>query len=77
MYPEELQSGVVLKRSPFLVVKQLNNNEVRVYSKLHGNLTSFNFDIDEVLKLFDSQTDVGTAAPRVSEVCQCDPHDTD
>lgn len=73
MYPEELRPGVVLKRSPFLVVKQLNNNEVRVYSKLHGNLTSFNFDINEVLKLFDSQTDVGTAAPKVSEICRCDP----
>lgn len=73
MYPEGLQPGVVLKRSPFLVVKRLDNNEIRVYSKLHGNLTSFNFDIDEVFKLFDPQTDVGTAAPRVSEICQCDP----
>ncbi len=29
MHPMELQSGVFLRRSPFLVVKQLDDNEVR------------------------------------------------
>jgi uncharacterized protein len=73
MHPEEFQPGIFLKRSPFLVVKQLNNNEVRVYSKLHGNLTSFNFDINKVLRLFDSQIDITTAVNKVSAICQCDP----
>jgi len=73
MHSEGLQPGLLLKRSPFLAVKRLSNNEVRVYSKLHGNLTSFNFDINEVLKLFDSQANLGTAAPKVSEICRCDP----
>ena len=50
MHLKELQPGVILKRSPFLVVKQLSNREVRVYSKLHGNLTTFDFDVEKFLK---------------------------
>jgi uncharacterized protein len=73
MYPRELQPNVVLKKSPFLVVKQLDNNEVRVYSKLHGNLTFFDFDINEVLKLFDSPIDTETAVKKISEICQREP----
>lgn len=69
MYPKELQPDVVLKKSPFLVVKQLDNNEVRAYSKLHGNLTSFNFDIRNVLTLFDAPIDVGTAVNKAAEIC--------
>ena len=73
MHPKELQPGVSLKKSPFLVVKQLENNEVRVYSKLHGNLTSFNFDINKVLELFDSPIDAETAIKKASEICQREP----
>jgi uncharacterized protein len=73
MYREELQPGAVLRKSPFLVVKQLDKNEARVYSSLHGNLTSFDFDIDEVLKVFDSRIDVETAVKRVWEICRRDP----
>jgi uncharacterized protein len=73
MYPIELQPGVLLKKSPFLVAKQLDDNEVRVYSKLHGNLTSFNFDINEVLNLFDSHVDLETAIDKVAEICRCEP----
>jgi radical SAM protein with 4Fe4S-binding SPASM domain len=40
---------------------------------LHGNLTSLNFDINEVLKLFDPQIDNETAVKKMSEICQCDP----
>jgi uncharacterized protein len=72
MYPGELQPGVFLRKSPFLVVKQLENHEVRVYSRLHGHLTSFDFDINEVLKLFDSRIDVETAARKAREICRCD-----
>ncbi len=73
MYQKVLQPGIALRKSPFLVVKQLDKGEVRVYSKLHGNLTSFDFDINEVFKLFDSQINVETALKKVSEICQCDP----
>jgi len=31
--PTEMPPDVVLKKSPFLAVKQLDENEVRVYSK--------------------------------------------
>lgn len=72
MQLRKLQHGVFLKKSPFLVVKKLNN-EVRVYSRLHGNLTSFDFDINEVLKMFDPQIDVGKTLDNVSEICKCDP----
>ena len=59
MHQKKWQPGASLKKSPFLVVKPLENNELRVYSKLHGNLTSFNFNINEVLKLFTwSQSNV-------------------
>jgi uncharacterized protein len=73
MNPKGLQPGVVLRKSPFLVVKQLDNNEVRVYSKLHGNLTSFDFDINKVLNLFGSPVDVETAANKVSKIYRFNP----
>ena len=41
MHPMELQSGVFLRRSPFLVVKQLDDNEVRfrlLYSHINSKL---------------------------------------
>jgi len=63
-----LQSDSVLRKSPFLVVKQLAHDEVRAYSKLHGNLTSFDFDIHEVLDVFDSPIDVDTAVKKVSAI---------
>ncbi len=73
MRPKGLQPGVSLKKSPFLVVNRLNDREVRVYSKLHGNLTSFDFDISEVLNLFDSWVNPEDAMDKVSEVCGCEP----
>jgi len=73
MYQKKLQPGLSLKKSPFLVMKQLENNEVRVYSKLHGNLTSFDCNINEVLKLFDSPIDAETAVKKVSKIFQGEP----
>ncbi len=64
---------VSVKQSPFLVVRQLDAKEVRVYSKLHGNLTSYDFDIDRVLALFASPVDVETAAGKIVQICQRDP----
>jgi uncharacterized protein len=75
MHPIELQPYVFLKKSPFLVVKQLDDNEVRVYSKLHGNLTSFNFDINAALNVFDSPVDLERAIDKVAECCPCEPSD--
>jgi len=72
MHPEGWQSVVSLKQSPFLVVKQLDN-ESRVYSKLHGNLTSYHFDITEVLKLFDRQIDIKTAVNEISKIYRSEP----
>ena len=48
---------------------------MRVYSKLHGNLTTFNFDVTTFMTLFDSPVEVGIVAPRISEICQCEPSD--
>lgn len=73
MFKKELQPGTNLKKSPFLVVKKLDNDEVRVYSKLHGNLTSYNFNIDQILKLFDSRIDVETSAKKIFEIFHCEP----
>jgi len=73
MHLKELQPGTTLKKSPFLVVKRLADNEVRVYSKLHGNLTTFNFDITGFLGLFDSPVEIGEVAPAISEMCRCEP----
>jgi len=70
---KNLKPGAVLKKSPFLVVRELNNNEVRVYSKLHGNLTSYPPDIKEILSLFDSQIDVETAINKVSGIYKHEP----
>jgi uncharacterized protein len=72
MYSRGLQPGVSLKKSPFLVVRQSNDREVRVYSKLHGHLTCFDFDINEVLKLFDSPVDVESASGKAREICRRD-----
>jgi len=72
MYSKELQADSVLKKSGFLVVKKLDDHETRVYSKLYGNLTSFDSDISEVLKLFDSPIHVDTALNKVSEICRFD-----
>ena len=73
MHQKKWQPGASLKKSPFLVVKPLENNELRVYSKLHGNLTSFNFNINEVLKLFDSPINVETAIKKISKIFQDGP----
>ncbi|RPI76228.1 MAG: radical SAM protein [Desulfobacteraceae bacterium] len=73
MVPKEPQPGVSLKKSPFLVVTQLDHNKIRIYSKLHGHLTSFDFDINKVLKLFDAPLDVETAIKSISVICQGDP----
>lgn len=73
MPEKKFKPGFFLKKSPFLFVKVLDNNEMRVYSKLHGNLTSFNFDINQVLNIFDSHTDIETATDKVSEIYHIDP----
>ena len=59
---------MLVKKSPFLVVKQLGMNRARVYSRLHGNLTTFAFDIDAVLKLFDLPMDRERAINKVSRI---------
>jgi radical SAM protein with 4Fe4S-binding SPASM domain len=63
----------VLKRSPFLVVKQLDENEVRVYSKLHGNLTSYGPEMVDVLGLFDRPVPAGAAIAEMSKISRGDP----
>jgi len=73
MHLKDLQAAVLLRKSPFLVTKQLGNNEVRAYSRLHGNLASFSSDISEVLKLFDSPIDFETAVKKVSEAYHGEP----
>lgn len=75
MHLTELQPGVILKKSPFLVVKQSVDNKLRVYSKLHGNLTTFDFDIAGFLRLFDSPIEVEAAARKIPETCRCEPSD--
>lgn len=72
MHLKGLHTGIVLRKSPFLVVKKLSFNEVRVYSKLHGNLTSFDFDITQLFDLFDSPLAVEDVGRKVSEIGRCD-----
>lgn len=64
-----LAPGCVLKKSPFLVVRQLNSNEVRIYSKLHGSLRSFGPEIIAVLKVFDTPVDAEDALRAISGIC--------
>ncbi len=72
MYANELKPGLLLKKSPFLIVRDLDNNEVRAYSKLHGNLTSFNFNINLVFDVFSSKIGFETALKKLPEICECD-----
>lgn len=73
MKPRELRPRELLKRSPFLVVKQLNDKEWRIYSKLHGNLTSFPFNVEEVLNIFTAPIEGETAVNKVTEIYPGDP----
>jgi radical SAM protein with 4Fe4S-binding SPASM domain len=73
MCPKELQPDVILKKSPFLVVKKLDDDEVRVFSKLHGNLTTYNNDVNEVLKLFDTPMNAATAVNRAAAIHSSNP----
>lgn len=68
-----MRREILLKRSPFLVVRQISDNEVRLYSKLNGNLTTFGPEIHDVLGIFDHACSAQTAAERISGVCRCDP----
>jgi len=70
MNPTEIPPDIILKKSPFLVVRQLNGGEVRVYSKLHGNLTSYGSEIAGVLELFERPIPAETAATGMSEICR-------
>ena len=72
MHPYDLHPSMLVKKSPFLVVKQLGMNRARVYSRLHGNLTTFAIDIDAVLKLFDLPMDRERAINKVSRIYQVD-----
>ncbi|AOY59231.1 radical SAM protein [Desulfococcus multivorans] len=67
--------AVLLKKSPFLVVKQIDDTEVRVYSRMHGNLTAFDVDIQKVLKLFDTPANAENAAKIASQFCKNDASD--
>ncbi len=73
MCPIEIQPDILLKKSPFLVVRQLDDREVRVYSKLHGNLTSFGPEINKILGLFDRPVDIERAAKGISGMCRREP----
>ncbi|OPY01350.1 MAG: hypothetical protein A4E61_01683 [Syntrophorhabdus sp. PtaB.Bin184] len=69
----EMPPDIVLKKSPFLVVRQLNDNDVRVYSKLHGNLTSYGPEIVSVLQLFERPVRAGKAVTGMSGTYRRDP----
>ncbi len=73
MCPTQMQAGTALKRSPFLVVRQLSESEVRVYSKLHGNLTSYGPGMIDILGIFEEPRDAESVAGKILEVCRCDP----
>lgn len=68
MCPLPLTPESVLKRSPFLVARQINDNEVRVYSKLHGNLQCFGPEVTGALRVFDAPVKVEDAARRISGI---------
>lgn len=65
MYPIKLQLGIKLKKSPFLVIRQFETENTRVYSRLHGNLTLFDFKIEDVLNIFNIQIDLISAIKKV------------
>ncbi len=67
MHSLPLTSESVIKKSPFLVARQISDTEVRVYSRLHGNLRSFGPEIFAVLKIFDNPVDVGSAVKRLGD----------
>lgn len=67
MYPIKLQPGIKLIKSPFLVIRQFENEKTRVYSKLHGNLTLFDFKIEDVLNIFNTQIDLISAIKKVED----------
>ena len=73
MHPKEMIPGTVLKKSPFLVLRRLDHQETRVYSEIHGNLSCFDFEIGEVLNIFDTPTDVEAALNEISTFYQGDP----
>lgn len=73
MNPTEMPPDATLKKSPFLVVRQLDDDEVRVYSKLHGNLTSYGPEIIEVLGCFDRPVSMTEAVAGISGICRCEP----
>lgn len=64
---------LLLKKSPFLVVKRLDDNEVRVYSRMHGHLSSYGMDIIKVFELFDAPASALEAAEKASPFCKSDP----
>ncbi len=70
--PKEMSPDTVLKKSPFLVEKKLTDQDVRIYSKLHGNLKSYSFDIREVLQLFEDPITVETAVQKAAEISPVD-----
>lgn len=65
MHPPTLTPESVIKISPFLVARQINDNEVRLYSRLHGNLLSFSPEIISVLKIFKGPVDAKRAAEQM------------
>lgn len=73
MNPTAMKPDTMLKKSPFLVVRQLDKNEVRVYSKLNGNLTSYGPELIDVLGFFDKPVSLQAAVTGVSGMCRCEP----
>jgi len=71
--PTAMKPDTMLKKSPFLVVRQLDKNEVRVYSKLNGNLTSYGPELIDVLGFFDKPVSLQAAVTGVSGMCRCEP----
>ena len=70
--PDVLPSHVLLKKSPFLVARQLDRDDVRVYSELHGRLTTFDSDIIPILDVFDTPVDATSAVGKILDICSCD-----
>ncbi len=68
-----LAPGRSLKKSPFLVIRRISEDEVRVYSKLHGNLKSFRPEIEAVFKVFDSPVKIEDAAGQIVGIYGPDP----
>jgi len=72
-HPAPPQPDRLLRKAPFLVLRCLGNGETRVYSKLYGNLTSYDFDINEVLNLFDSPMDAESAIKKLPAIAPREP----